>query len=230
MDRVIEPFDPGALESEPDARDYLLELPLEAKQPARFVCTGLGPLLDQGSSPMCVAYASTGAKQWEEKRDGHGVLPFDPKWLYGRCKALDGNSTPGTTGRQAMRVLKAQGEALVGSTTPVQPIAAYYAVPVSVAAIKAALRAYGPLVVGGAWYASWFRPTRGVLPAPGGGIAGGHEVLVFGWDDAVGGGSLLVRNSWGKYAGSTNGNFYAPYRVYVPSLWEAWKALDRKGD
>jgi C1A family cysteine protease len=51
-------------------------------------------------------------------------------------------------------------------------------------------------------------------------------VLIFGWDDDVAAGSLLVRNSWGDYLGSTNGNFYAPYARYLPSLWECWKACD----
>ena len=43
------------------------------------------------------------------------------------------------------------------------------------------------------------------------------------------GGSLLVRNSWGLYLGSVNGNFYAPYARYLPALGEAWKAVDVVG-
>lgn len=225
----------GAAPSAPDARDYRLALaaipPPQTKQ-RRFVCTGLGPLLNQGDSPMCTAYAWVGAKQWEEKLDGHGVIPFSPKWLYEQEKILDGDTFPGSTGRQGARVLLARGCAITNQ--PGQEakgkIAAYWAVPLTVAAMKQALVQYGPIVTGEAWPESFFYPVRGVVPTPSSQIAGGHETLRFGWDDDVAGGSWIVRNSWGRYKGSVNGNFYLPYRYETHLLWEAWKALDIKGD
>ena len=103
--------------------------------------------------------------------------------------------------------------------------------PVTVAAIKNAIASTGPVLIGGEWYSSWFHPVRGVLPPAAGGVAGGHATLVFGWDDDVAGGSLLVRNSWGAdWPGSMNGNVYAPYARFVPVLWEAWVATDVVGD
>lgn len=221
----------GAIESPPDQRDWPLALPpLAVPLPRRFVSAGMGPVLNQGSLPQCVAYSHAGLKTWEEKRDGGGVIAWDTSWLYGRCKAIDNIAGEGTDCRSALRVLKGTGCKPSSGNRPaaLYKVAAYYAVPTTLDAIKQALVAYGPVTVGGAWYSSWFRPVKGILPAAGGGIAGGHAVLVFGWDDDVAGGSLLVRNSWGKaWPGSTNGNFYGPYSRYLPTLWEAWKARDQ---
>lgn len=221
----------GAHPSPPDPRDWPLALaPLAAPLPSRFVSTGMGPVLDQGSTPMCVAYAHSGLKTWQEKREGRGVIDFDERWLYARCKERDGIAGDGTDGRTAMKVLRTLGAAPVGqpAKAPLYRIAAYYAVPLDLASLKTALVQFGPLTLGGAWYESWFRPVNGILPRPSGGIVGGHEVLLFGWDDAVGGGSLLFRNSWNRRWG-VNGNAYAPVRHYLPALWEGWKAVDMIG-
>ncbi len=224
----------GFLPSPPDPRDYPLELaPVIAPLPRRYVCPGMGPVLNQGSRPTCVAHAAAGLKTWEEKADRHGVIDFDREWLYARCKETDGYppGTPGTDGRSAMKVLRNLGCRAVNH--PAAPahfrIAAYYAVPLTLAAIKAALMQYGPICVGGDWYDPWFRPVKGILPPAAGPVVGGHEQLVFGYDDDVAGGSLLVRGSWGLYVGSVNGNTYCPYNRYLPSLGEAWKALDLVG-
>lgn len=228
-DAPVPPYGLGAFPSTPDARDWQLELDAALALPVRYVANGMGPVLNQGTSPMCVAYAHVGLKQWEEKRDRHGVVSFDPVWLYDHCKTLDGNDVPGTTGRQALRLLKGTGLAVVGGKTPSASwkIAGYWAVPVTVDALKRAIYQYGPLTVGGDWHWSWFRPLVGILPEPAGGIAGGHEVLLFGWDENIAGGSFVLRNSWGSKWGHS-GNAWAPYQSYVPSLWEAWKAMDVK--
>lgn len=223
----------GAVESPPDPRDWPLALaPVTAPLPRRYVCNGMGPVLNQGQKPQCVAYSSAGLKTWQEKRDAHGVVTFDTDWLYVRCKAIDGIAGPGTTVRAAMRVMKGSGYRPLSEPDELPAhfkIAAYYAAPTTIDGMKAALVQYGPIVVGGRWFNSWFHPVNGIIDAGTGGVAGGHAVLVFGWDDDVAGGSLLVRNSWGLYQGSTNGNFYAPYRHYVHELWEAWKSVDVVG-
>lgn len=228
---MIERYGLGALPSPSDPRDYPLQLaPLTAPLSRRFVCDGMPNVLNQGSTPQCEAFASSGMKSWQEKRDKHGLVDFDEGWLYSRCKSLDGIPGAGTDGRSAMRVLKGSGLKALNRPEPPEhfKIAAYYAVPLNFDGLRTAIMQYGPVVLGGRWYSSWFRPTQGLLPAPAGGVAGGHAVLAFGWDLDVGGtgGSLLIRNSWGEYAGSVNGNFYAPVRFYLPALWEAWRAED----
>ena len=220
----------GAIQSPSDARDWPLQLaPAEGALPSRFVATGMGPVLNQGKLPQCVAYATAGLKTWEEKKDAHGVVTWDTRDFYQRCKAIDDIPGDGTTNRAAMRVLRNAGMRPIGEpeADPAHyRIAAYYAVPLDLDSLKAALMQYGPITVGGEWYNNWFHPIGGILPAPKGRPVGGHAVLVFGWDDSVNGGSLLVRNSWGYYVGSVNGNFYGAYRHFIPSLWEAWKATD----
>jgi len=54
-------------------------------------------------------------------------------------------------------------------------------------------------------------------------ILGGHEVLAFGYDDNVNGGSFLVRNSWGAGWGKS-GNFYLRYQDAADPdiLQDAW--------
>ena len=222
----------GAHPSPPDPRDWPLELaPLVAPLPRRWVAKGMGPVLNQRDTPQCVAYASSGMKTWQEKRDHHGVVDFDESWLYLRCKEVDSIVGPGTDGRSAMRVLKGTGCRALGRSEPMSHwrIAAYYAVPVALETLKTALSQYGPILLGSAWYGDWFRPVNGIIGRKAGGLAGGHATLLFGWDDDVAGGSLLIRNSWGLYPGSTNGNFYAPYRFFMPETFEAWKAVDTVG-
>ena len=122
----------GAHPSPPDPRDWPLQLaPLTVPLPRRFVCNGMGPVLDQGDKPQCVAYASSGSQTWRAKRDAEGVVDFDESWLYVRCKAIDGIPGDGTDGRSAMRVLKGSGMKALNRPEPPEhfKVAAYYAVP-----------------------------------------------------------------------------------------------------
>lgn len=232
-------FGLGAIPSPPDARDYPIVLDTAAALPLRFVSTLMPPVADQGNTGRCVGFAGTGLKQWEERRDGRGHYPrLDPDWLYEHAEAIDGlpgapNIQRGTTLRAALTVLLKLGQPLVGKPESVarHKIAAYYAVPQTADAIKRAIFQQGPVLIASAWYASWFRPVKGVLPAPSGGIVGGHARLAFGWDDSVAGGSLLVRNSWSRrWPGSINGNSYDPFHFLIPALHDAWRATDVLGD
>ena len=226
------PFGLGAVPSPTDDRDYQLPLDTAAPLPSRFVSTLMPPVANQGSTGRCVAFSSRGVKQWEERRDGHGFLNLDAQWLYERAQAVDGIPLPheGTTCRAALSVLLKQGMPVVGQpATGQNRIAAYWAVPLTVDAIKRAVLQQGPVLIASTWFNSWFRPVKGVLPAPSGGVAGGHARIAFGWDDGVNGGSLLVRNSWGKSWG-VNGNSYDAYRYLLPAMHDAWRADDVKGD
>lgn len=54
-------------------------------------------------------------------------------------------------------------------------------------------------------------------------VLGGHEVLAFGFDDTVNGGSFQIRNSWGAGWGAS-GNFWMRYQDAADSnvLLDAW--------
>lgn len=231
---MTEQFGLGAIPSPLDPRDYPLVLDAAISLPRRFVSPLMPPTLNQHASPMCVAYTSAGIKSFEERRDGHPTfLAFDPAWLYPIAQRFDGIALPheGTTIRAALRVMKGTGMALVGhpETAGSYKIAAYYKVPLVADSIKRAIFTHGPVLIGSAWYNSWFRPVKGRLPAPSGGIAGGHARYAYGWDDDDGGGALLVRNSWGKGWG-IQGNSYDPYQYLIPVLHDAFRATDVIGD
>lgn len=230
------PFGLGAIPSPPDDRDFPITLDQAVALPSRFVSTLMPPVSNQGNTGRCVAFASTGLKQWEERRDGHLFLNLDREWLYEHAEAIDGIPTPpgpqrGTTCRAALKVLLKQGQPIVGQpqTALSHRIAAFYAVPLVADSIKRAVMQHGPVLIASEWFGSWFHPVKGILPAPSGGIVGGHARLVFGWDDGVNGGSLLVRNSWSSKWG-VNGNSYDAYRYLVPALHDAWRATDILGD
>lgn len=215
----------GAIASPADPRDFIVELDQAIRLPRRFVVDGLGPVLNQGTTPMCGGYSGVGLKQHQEKRDGQGVVPFNPAALYVRARVHDGiNAVAGTTARGVLKALQKEGA--MGGRRPARDyrIASYAAVPFQVEAFKRTLhRTRQPLLVGAGWFRSWFRVSP--LPRPAG-PAGGHLFLVFAWDDNVAGGSFICRNSWGRYPGSVNGNFYAPYHVLMPNVHDAWTAVD----
>jgi hypothetical protein len=138
-------------------------------------------------------------------------------------------------------MLYQQGIPVAGSPekAPHYRIAGYWRVPINdIDSIRAAIVGFGPIMVGGEWPKSWFRPVSGVVPAPAGGIVGGHERIRIGYDLDFNGGCWLERNSWGNYAGSTGGgNFWIPFRYEsadgrpgTAELWEGWKAKDITGD
>lgn len=65
----------------------------------------------------------------------------------------------------------------------------------TVAGLKAALYTYGPLVTTMDVYNDFFYYTSGVYSHTSGGYAGGHAVVIVGYDDA--GQYFIVKNSWG---------------------------------
>ena len=222
----------GAIPSGPDERDLRLERllrPSATPLPSRFDCQPLPPVMDQGETPECVAYACAAMKSYEEAHDPTeppGWIAFDADGLYKRCKEVDGfPSEEGTQPRVALRVLRREGiNALAGGGPDPRryEIKAYYRCPVEIAALQSALMQFGPLVVAMAWYDAWFSPARdGTLPPPTGEPVGGHAVLLHGWDQASG---FLVRNSWGRRWGH-GGDFTMPFS-YLPAVWEAWKTID----
>lgn len=78
----------GALPDPPDERDYALSalsasegLTVSVILPATYVAPGMPPILDQGSSPMCVAYSTSvmkaGQDRWDQERFFDSTSPFD---------------------------------------------------------------------------------------------------------------------------------------------------------
>lgn len=213
-------FGLGWLPSPSDPRDFPISGLYAAMgvEPAAVIpdtYTAPAPMptvFNQGSTPECVAYSSGAMKVYEELRDSGAFTPaFDTFF------ASIGGGPNGAYVRDAFGQMLAAG---YPPNPAVHKIAAYYAVPVTEADIQQAILAFGPIVIGTGWYNSWFSPHLGILPAPSGGLAGGHAILACGWDAR----GLHLRNSWGSSWG-LGGDCFLPW-AYLGAVGEAWKAVD----
>ena len=229
----------GALPSPPDPRDYPIALALEtapaAAIPSKFAISPIPPNLNQGSSPMCVAYAVAAQRMTQQYVEHHVWRDFDEPRLYAECKVRDGlpPGTPGTYLRTGLAVAKAIGVRTMGHVDEADNrIVGYYRVPIDIDAIRETLVRRGPIVLAMNFPGSWFATSKdGNPPAPAGADYG-HAVMGTAYDDAHVNprgtrGALLIRNSWSRRWGSL-GNLWAPYH-YVPHLvYEIWWAQDRR--
>src|SRR5450759_575197 len=157
-------FGLGAQQSPADARDFKIaalyaaagiEEPVAA--PATYVVPGtLVPVLNQGSTPQCVAFSSEFLKAYQDRIDQGAFFPFDEVRFFSAIGGGAGGAVVRTAFGQMLHV----GYPLDGGVSAGQhKIASYYAVPVDQASLQAALMAFGPLVIATPWYHSWFSPT-----------------------------------------------------------------------
>ena len=215
----------GAIPDDPDERDFpidalyaaddLVPTPLDAL-PASYVCPGMPPVLDQGDSPMCVAYSSSAIKARQDRLDQLRFFDFDEPRFFREI----GGTSAGAQVRWAMERMRTTGYPVVRTGDPAHHrIAAYYAVPAEFGAMHQAIVDLGPIVVSTPWYRSWFHPVAGVLPEPDVEV-GGHAIAAYGWDAR----GLLLRNSWGSGWGMS-GDCILP-AVYIARTRGAWKSAD----
>jgi hypothetical protein len=216
----------GWIPSPRDDRDFLIDqlyallgfVPVAAPLTYRVPGT-LPPVLNQGSTPQCVAYSSAGLKGYEDRIDQGQFFDFDKARFF----AAIGGGPNGAFVRNAFRQMLSIGyPEQGGGNAGIHRIAAYYAIPVTQAAIQAAIMAFGPIIIGLSWYNSMFRPNpSGVLNVdPASGLAGGHAIEAIGWDER----GLRLRNSWGSSWG-LSGECYLPW-ANLSIVGEAWKAVD----
>jgi len=200
-------------------------LPPAAAFPASFRVGTMPSVLNQGTTPQCVAFSGSAIKGHEDRLDQGEFFNFDEAKFFGEI----GGGPNGAYISNALARVKNYGYPVVSVGQEGQhKAAAYYSVPLTVADLKAAITAFGPLWCIGEWKNSWFRPgANGVLPAPST-VAGGHATVMYGWDDALGG--FRFRNSWGAGWGAS-GDFILPYKYLTAAanggyLWGAWKLTD----
>ncbi len=216
----------GWIESPPDERDWPIDALYAAtgaeppaELPAAYhVPAPLYPVVDQGSSPMCVAYSAAGEQGRYDLRDT-GLALFDEALFFRQI----GGGKAGAVIRDALNARLSRGYPPTGHPDQAAShrIAAYYSVPVTRADLCAAILSFGPLVIGTPWASAWFHPRAdGTLPPFDRGV-GGHAILAVGWD-AVG---LRLRNSWGADWGQA-GEATLPWGE-LGRVREAWKAVDR---
>lgn len=214
----------GALPSPPDERDWPVELLYAsagmdaAVPPATFVIPApYPPILNQHTTPQCVAFSSSLLKQYEDLRDT-GRVDLDEAGFFSAI----GGGPNGAVVRVALQQLVTTGYPEAGAGHPDRHrITAYYSVPIDENAIKSALVDFGPLLLSTIWPRSWFKPgTSAVLPKPDVTV-GGHAIVAVGYDSR----GLRLRNSWGTLYGLL-GDVYMPW-AYLGNVREAWKAIDQ---
>lgn len=220
------PYSLGAIKSPPDVRDWPIDLlyaslpgaPVDASAISSYIIPGkLPPVLDQGTTPECVAYSQSTLKAYEDLKD-QGSFNFDENLFFSRI----GGTANGAVTRVGLQQILRVGYPLVGNASAASShkIAAYYSVPVNEDAVKAAVLNFGLVTIVLPWYNSWFRPVNGVLPAPDWHV-GDHEIDVIGWDSR----GAHLRQSWGTYFG-IDGDCWMPW-AYFGRVYEAWKAVDQ---
>ena len=222
----------GAIPSPLDERDFpiadlyaLTGKPKAVTIPTTYRVPGeLNPILDQGSTPQCVAFSSAGLKGTEDRID-QGQF-FD--WDTGTFFVQIGGGPNGAVVRDAFKQMLAAGYPVkvVGDAGD-HKITSYYAVPLTLAEIQAAIMAFGPVVFGMTWLNSMFSPkSNGVLTVDdASGEAGGHAILCVGWVVIGGKTYLILRNSWGTSWG-LSGEAYLPASSVADLVGEVWKAVD----
>ncbi len=197
------------------------------------------PAKDQGACGSCWAFASTGV--FESKLMMMGEPVYD---LSEEQQVSCNSSMSGCNGgnMNALRFWFDRGpmeENCTGyksSTTAIPPCSErdkcgellyrtydYYTVNATVNDIKTTIYNDGPAYFRFDVYYDFF--TYWDSQAPGtvyvnttGNLAGGHAVLVIGWDDAKN--AWLCKNSWGSTAGPNgNGTFWIAYSGHVHNLY-----------
>lgn len=223
-------FNPGAMQSPPDERDWQIEDLYEqdgrvaaAVLPEKYVVSNRPPILNQGSTPQCVAYSTSSMKSYQDRTDQKPSKWWDfAEDLFFR---QIGGTSAGAYLRNAMDRMLHVGYPVYGDSASNHRIKSYYAVPKTVTAIKQAVFTYGEIVAAGAWYHSWNISAESnvkyIMRRPDYQV-GGHAYVIDGWDDERG--CLRIRNSFGSSWGYS-GDAFLRYS-YLGAIWEIWKALD----
>lgn len=215
----------GALFVE-DPRDYPIAdlfasagLPEPAPLPPSYRVAGMGPVLDQGSSPKCVAYSGSALKAQQDRVDQGVSFNFDESKFFSQI----GGTAAGAFIGSALERLVDHGYPVVGAgDAGSHRIAAYYRAGSGAGDLKAAIHAFGPIWVIGQWFSEWHHPgAGGVLPSPVH-ATNGHAVVLYGWDAR----GFIGRNSWGSDYGA-GGDFVLRYAHLGAYLWAAYKTVDR---
>lgn len=252
----------GFFPSAPDHRDFGLPRFVAAESIVLPAIVDLepscGPVKDQGALGACTAFASTGNREYLSRKFENAPLVFSPLFQYYQERKIDGSLDEGdcgSTGRTACIALQSVGVCLEQEDTynpqnfQIAPTeaeisqavlhraGAYHALS-NVVDMKKCLASGYPFLIGFTVYESFesAEMARTGLMAPvSGGVLGGHEVLVIGYDDSKqcpgGVGAFKVRNSWSAVWGD-KGNFWFPYNIaatdvlieaWIQHLWSAWK-------
>lgn len=176
----------------PDPRDarhpLTLVTPLRATVATRY--WRCGPVLDQGSTPHCVAYAWS---QFIRSAPFMSILPLEYEQnLYARAQILDefpGEDYDGTSVRGGVKAVQEQGRV------------SEYLWSNDADEVRRYVLSRGPIVAGTDWFEEMFFPelNKGYL-VPDGPLVGGHAWLIVGFSEKRR--AFRMLNSWGTSWGT----------------------------
>jgi len=238
----------GCRKDPKDLRDIPMRLVLPPiPVPGRIDYTkSMTPVRYQGDEGTCVAFASVvGVKEYEDSKEYKKVITLSPRYLYHRCKEIDGiPQEEGTYPRVAMKVLLKNGvcpesfwpyrphqtdkpkRGAAASSKKYRIIA--YARLSGLPEMKRSLVVNGPFLAGVKVFTGWFTgktEKTGVIAMPkkNDGLEGGHAVCIVGYDDTKR--LLKFKNSWSEGWGD-EGYGYLPYPYMERFCTDAWSATD----
>lgn len=156
--------------------------------------TRRSPIFDQGQVGSCTGNAGVGWESTDDAvRQGSATkVEADALALYSDATKIDpykGTYPPDDTGSDGLsiaKVLKARG------------VVDVYTHIFKTADVKIALQTT-PVLIGIPWYQGMFNPDGHGVVTKSGALAGGHELIVVGWDDGTLGwpAAYKIANSWG---------------------------------
>ncbi len=180
------------------------------------------PVKNQGGCGSCWAFGATGAFEAAIKK--HDGIVYDLAEQQPLSCNVYGSTCAGGWIEPVYELFQRYG-AVLESCMPYQqadlpctqdqcPVAVKLKTWVNVAddvnSIKQALMT-GPVATGFTVYDDFFNYTSGCYQHTWGGVAGGHIIVVVGWDDnfcGTGQGAWICKNSWGQGWGNLAGYFY----------------------
>ena len=228
----------GWVKDHRDERDYLYPTRKVAFLPDEVdLSSNLMSIRDQNGLGECVGFGIMGNVTSTAKQLGAYTEWFSPDWAYAGARMIEGtlDEDSGAYPRDALDFLLKNGCLLehyhpfdeeLDTSNPLTwtnslkaldwKIDEYQRCVDGIDGIKSALADGHFVSIGVPWYESWFYPeSDGSLPEDYSIVAGGHEVLVYGYSNSKQ--KLLVANSWGKEWG-VDGKCLIPY-----SAVENWK-------
>ena len=200
----------------------------------------LPPVYDQGELGSCTANAIGAAYEYQQRKQNLEIYTPSRLFIYYGERQIEGtiNSDAGAEIRDGMKVVANLGAPheelwpydIVKFARKPSPATyvdaakhnclAYESVEVSAVAVKAALAAGHPVIIGFTVYESFnsiSKDGRMPLPKPGEKVEGGHAVLVVGYKKMKIKGTstttdhAIIRNSWGP-GWAVKGYFYMPLK------------------
>jgi hypothetical protein len=216
--------------SPPDARDHKPETYalVAGALPTVYRAPHCGPILNQGSTPQCTAFAAAALERSFEYNEDATFPTLSEADLFKR----GGGGPNGAVMRNILNAWRNPGIlALNGRISiPERLLLSSYTRLSDINQIYAAIFANGVGAYFGIdWQESWFKPGPGaILPKPDR-LAGGHALAARGFDQSLkcpdgSTGALLLQNSWGNWG--AKGFAWLPVSYLHGITWEAWGVTD----